>query len=129
MGRNPNADGLRPRVQATLTRAGSALGFVLVAAGAGAAELNDYPTEARVDYVFACMKANGETRDALRQCSCSIDVIASVLPYERYVTAETVLSVGQVPGDRASQFRSSEPAKAALDELRRAQAEAEVRCF
>jgi hypothetical protein len=103
--------------------------FALIGPGARAVDLNDYPTEARADYVFACMKANGETRDALRQCSCSIDVIASVLPYERYVTAETVLSVGQVAGTLAGQFRSSEPAKAALDELKRAQAEAEVRCF
>ena len=41
-----------------------------------AAPLNDYPTEARADYVFACMKTNGDTQQALRQCSCSIDVIA-----------------------------------------------------
>src|SRR5262249_43258773 len=50
-----------------------------------AAELNDYPTAARADYVFACMKTNGETRRALEQCSCSIDVIASILPYDHYV--------------------------------------------
>src|SRR5215216_8141273 len=91
--------------------------------------LNDYPTAARADYILACMKANGETRHVLEQCSCSIDVIASVLPYDRYVTAETVLSVGQVQGNLGTQFRSSEQAKAALNELRRAQAEAEVRCF
>ena len=102
----------------------------LVAHGIVAAQdLNDYPTAARVDYVFACMKANGETRQALEQCSCSIDVIASILPYERYVTAETVLSVAQVPGNLGGQFRSTEQAKAAVDDLRRAQAEAEVRCF
>jgi hypothetical protein len=45
------------------------------------------------DYVFACMKANGETRPALEKCSCSIDVIASILPYDRYVAAETFLSL------------------------------------
>src|ERR1700716_3498083 len=56
----------------------------------GAAELNDYPTAARADYVFACMKTNGETRQALEQCSCSIDMIASILPYDRYVAAEAV---------------------------------------
>ena len=94
-----------------------------------ATDLNDYPTAARADYVFACMKANGETRHVLEQCSCSVDVVASIMPYDRYVTAETVLSVGQVQGNLAAQFRSSEPAKAALHDLRRAQAEAEVRCF
>ncbi len=92
-------------------------------------DLNDYPTTARVDYVFGCMKANGETRQVLERCSCSIDVIASVLPYDRYVSAETVLSMAQVPGTLGNQFRATEIAKSAVDDLRRAQAEAEVRCF
>jgi len=111
------------------------LGIVMLWPAAGATfcvwadDLNDYPTAARADYVFGCMKANGETRQALERCSCSIDVIASILPYDRYVAAETVLSMAQVPGALGSQFRSTEFAKVAVDELRRAQAEAEVRCF
>ncbi len=96
---------------------------------AAAVELSDYPTSARADYVFACMKANGDTRTALDRCSCSIDVIASLLPYDRYVEAETVLSLAQVPGFFGAMFRSPPPAKAAAENLRRAQAEAEVRCF
>jgi hypothetical protein len=94
-----------------------------------AAELNDYPTSARVDYVFACMKANGETQDSLRRCSCSIDIIASLLPYDRYVTADTVLSMAQVPGNLGGEFRSTDIARTAVEDLRRAQAEAEIRCF
>ena len=96
---------------------------------ARAEEVNDYPTAARVEYVFGCLKANDETRQAIEQCSCSIDVIASLLPYERYVTAETVLSMSQVRGTLGGQFRTSEQAASALNDLRRAQAEAEVRCF
>jgi hypothetical protein len=96
---------------------------------ATAAELNDYPTSARADYVFACMKTNSDTRAALDRCSCSIDVIASLLPYDRYVEAETVLSLSQVPGFFGAMFRSPPPAKQAVDAMRRAQAEAEVRCF
>ena len=112
----------------------SGLGIALLAAVAAnslarADDLNDYPTSARVDYVFGCMKANGETPQTLEQCSCSIDVIATLLPYERYVSAETVLRMAQVPGVLGSQFRSTEQAKTAVDDLRRAQAEAEVRCF
>ncbi len=91
--------------------------------------INDYPTSARADYVFGCMKANGDTRTSLEQCSCSIDVIATILPYERYVEAEAVLSLAQVPGRFGEMFRSPEPAKAAVNEMRRAQAESEVRCF
>jgi hypothetical protein len=96
---------------------------------AHAEEANDYPTTARSEYVYGCMKANGESRQSIEQCSCSIDIIASLLPYDRYVTAETVLSMSQVRGTLGGQFRTSEQAKGALDDLRRAQAEAEVRCF
>jgi hypothetical protein len=102
---------------------------VVMGTSAGAAELNDYPTSARADYVFACMKTNGETRQALEQCSCSIDVIASVLPYDRYVAAEAFLSLSQRPGELGVLFRTPEQAKTATNDLRRAQAEAEVRCF
>ena len=106
-------------------------GAVLVGGlcAAPAADLNDYPTSARADYVFACMKANGETHQAMEQCSCSIDVIASLLPYDRYVAADTVMSLSQVPGRFGAMFRSVEESKSAVTELRRAQAEAEVRCF
>jgi hypothetical protein len=107
--------------------------FVLMSAyavvTARAADINDYPTVVRADYVFACMKANGETRQVLEQCSCSIDVVASILPYERYVTAETLRSLAQIPGERGSTFAAAEQSRAVLDDLRRAQAEAEVRCF
>jgi hypothetical protein len=75
------------------------------------------------------MKANGETARSLERCSCSIDIIATLVPYERYVSAETVLRMVQVPGILGGQFRSTEQARTAVDELRRAQAEAEVRCF
>jgi hypothetical protein len=111
--------------------AGAVLGLTVSAAAAPAdlGKLNDYPTETRADYVFACMKTNGDTQQALRQCSCSIDVIASILPYNRYVAAQTVLSLSQVEGRFGAMFRGPEPAKAAVNDLRRAQAEAEVRCF
>src|SRR5262249_3411355 len=94
-----------------------------------AADLNDYPTSARVDYVFACMKANGETQVSLQKCSCSIDVIASLLSYDRYVAAQTVLSISQGRGILGAEFRSPELPRAALDDLRPPQAEAEVLCF
>ena len=103
--------------------------IIVAAPRAIADDLNDYPTAARADYVFGCMKANGETQEILQKCSCSIDVIASLIPYDRYVTTETILSMSQVTGPVGSEFRSTETAKLALQEFRRAQAEAEVRCF
>lgn len=91
--------------------------------------LNDYPTAARADYVFACMAVNGQSRQVLGQCSCSIDVIASILPYDKYVEAETVLSLQQTGGERMSMFRSAAMPRAFVADLRRAQAEAEIVCF
>jgi hypothetical protein len=89
---------------------------------------NDYPTEARADYVFGCMEVNGGTREALRRCSCSIDIIASIIPYDKYVQAETVMSVVQVGGEKAALFHDPRLAEKVAD-LRRAQAEGEIRCF
>ena len=118
---------------ARVTRSFALAAALLVAGAANGPvrgdELNDYPTSARVDYVFGCMKANGETQNSLEKCSCSIDIIASILPYDRYVSAETVLRMSQVPGTLGTQFRSTEIARTAVEDLRRAQAEAEVRCF
>jgi hypothetical protein len=96
---------------------------------AGSAAANDYPTTARAEYVFACMKTNGDTREALDQCSCSIDVIASLLPYDAYVAAATVASLNQQAGQIGGLFRGATAARDALVRLRRAQAEGEVRCF
>ena len=90
---------------------------------------NDYPTEARADYVFACMATNGQNPSVLRDCACSIDVIASILPYKKFVEAETVLSLQRLGGERMSVFRTTQLAKNLVADLRRAQAEAEVVCF
>src|SRR3954467_8638475 len=114
---------------ASVGRIGAALAALTTAGIACAADASDYPTSARAEYIFGCLKANGETRQSIEQCVWSIDVVASLVPYDRYVTAETVLSMSQVRGNLGGQFRTSEQAASALNDLRRAQAEAEVRCF
>ena len=90
---------------------------------------NDYPTAARADYVFACMATNGRSRRVLEQCSCSIDEIAAILPYEKYLQAETVLSMRRTGGERMAVFNSAVAAQSLVVDLRRAQAEAELICF
>jgi hypothetical protein len=90
---------------------------------------NDYPTTARADYVLACVNVNGGTQEALQRCSCSIDVIASILPYDRYQAAETVLRMRQLGGGYLAQEFRQQESNEILSSLREAQAEAEVRCF
>jgi hypothetical protein len=75
------------------------------------------------------MAVNGQTQDVLRRCSCSIDVVASILPYDEYVAAETVLAMRQTAGERVGMMRTAPMANQAVEALRRAQAEGEIRCF
>ena len=75
------------------------------------------------------MASNGQGRDILEKCACSIDVIASILPYDDYVAAETVLSMRLTGGERMAVFRSAVSAEALVADLRRAQAESEILCF
>ena len=110
----------------------SAIGFlvILLAAGSTRAESNDYPTSARADYVIGCLAANGNTREALLKCSCAIDTIASLMPYSHYEQAETALSLqaGGGVGGRVGLFRDPPQIKAVIEELHRAQAEANLQC-
>jgi hypothetical protein len=103
--------------------------MLAVAAPARAAE-NDYPTSARADYVIGCIAANGNNREALLKCSCAIDTIAGIMPYSHYEEAETALSLqaGGGVGGRVGLFRDPPQIKAVIEELRRAQAEANLRC-
>jgi hypothetical protein len=90
---------------------------------------NDYPTAARADYVFACMAVNGGSQEALQHCSCSIDVIASLLPYRDYEAADTVLRMRRLAGGYLAQTFHGAEANGIVQRLQEAQAEAEVRCF
>lgn len=114
----------------TILRAGAILLLLTLNSQAAEGELvNDYPTNARADYVFGCMAANGQSRDMLERCSCSIDILASIIPYDRYLQAETILSMRQGVGERLSMFRNTKMFDDIVADLRRAQAEAEIRCF
>ena len=79
-----------------------------------------------------CLRLHEDQRRDPRgvdQCSCSIDVIASLIPYDAYVAGETVASMNQAGGQIGPEFRGATIARDALAPLRRAQAEGEVRCF
>ena len=120
-----------PRAE-TPTRLLVGLSVLLAGAVSAAAQtpvLNDYPTDARADYVFACMSSNGQSRDVLERCSCSIDHIARLLPYEDYVKAETILRTVQVGGEKVAALRTSARHKQMVADMRRAQIEADILCF
>lgn len=110
--------------------AGAALIGLTVAVAAEAAELppNDYPTISRADYVFGCMQVNGQTREMLEKCSCSIDQISALMSFHDYEEAETIMSV-RLKGGEAVAALNYAPVQEKVNNLKRAQVEAELRCF
>ncbi|PMR75906.1 hypothetical protein [Billgrantia endophytica] len=90
---------------------------------------NDYPTEARVDYVLGCMAANGNSYLTMQKCSCSIDVIAEHLPYDTYEQVETVMGMQDQRGELGVLFRTERGMQDQMQALHRAQADANLRCF
>lgn len=107
----------------------SALWTMVFAYPGRAADDAGYPTSARAEYVFACMATNGGTQEALQRCSCTVDVIATLLPYQKYEQAETVLRMRRSAGGYLGQEFRSAPSNAIVRDLEEAQAEAEIRCF
>lgn len=97
---------------------------------AAASAGNDYPTPEIVDYVLACMAASGDDRDAMFKCSCNIDHVARRMPYPEYEKAETALNMraGGALGGRVGLFRDPPELQQAIDELRKAQAQARREC-
>ncbi|RUQ72209.1 hypothetical protein EJ913_10875 [Azospirillum doebereinerae] len=100
----------------------------LIAAGDARAE-DGYPTAARVDYVLGCMAANGQSQEAMRKCSCSVDEIAARFPYDKYVAVETARVMQDAPGERASLVRGAAWIKDLQEEFRQIQVAADLKCF
>lgn len=92
------------------------------------APINDFPTETRAEYIFGCMQVNGNNRLALERCSCSIDVIASILTKDQYVDAETIISMRMRGGESGAVFNGPQQIEA-VKALKLAQVEGELRCF
>ena len=83
---------------------------------------NGYPTQARVEYVLQCMEQNGgQNLDSLYPCVCSIDQIATRMPYDDFAEAQTFTAMRSAPGEAGGLFR--DPPRA--NELRKKLADAE----
>ena len=107
------------------------MGALLLAAGSAMAKgkNNDFPTQARVEYVMACMSDTGENYMSLRRCSCALDTIASHMTYDQFVDAQTIRSMQQSRNAHADIYRNLDVAKKPLDRFYLAEAYAQLRCF
>jgi hypothetical protein len=89
---------------------------------------NNYPTEARVEYVNECIATHDDSLANVYQCSCVIDRIADTLSYDDYVTSITFARYAGLPGEGGGVFRDSDQAKALAKRFRLLENEAQHAC-
>ncbi len=110
-------------------QAALAAAMLLMAASVGAAA-NDFPTSARVEFVFGCMnQRGGPTYDNLYQCACAVDQIAERMSYPDYSEAETYAMLKSTAGERGGVFRDPPRAREMVTALQAAEDAAEQACF
>ena len=97
----------------------------------GSAVANDFPTQARVEFVFSCMgERGGQSYNTLYPCVCIIDRIASRMSYRDYTAAETLSFLYSTPGEKGGIFRDAAPqSRKRIKNLQAVRREAEAACF
>ena len=97
---------------------------------AGSAAANDFPTQARVEFVFGCMgERGGQSYNTLYACVCMADEIASQMSYREYVSAEMLSFLYRTPGERGGIFRDAAPqSRKRIKALEAARRDAEAAC-
>lgn len=91
---------------------------------------HNYPTQARVEYVFGCMQQlGGESYDTLYKCSCSIDYIADHLSYDDYITLDTYTRGEHAGGERPEVLREGKLARGSRAEFAKLKSEAADQCL
>lgn len=91
---------------------------------------NDYPTQARVEYVFQCMHKYGqrENYDTMYGCVCSVDKIAEKIPYNNFVSTSTLAVMINTPGEKGGVFRDAPGGRKAIREFKIFIADTEKSC-
>jgi len=91
---------------------------------------NDFPTQARVEYVLQCMDQHGgQNFDNLYHCICAIDKLAEKFHYQELSEAQTFTYLYDTPGERGAEFRDPPHAKILRDKLKDARKTIDSVCF
>jgi hypothetical protein len=97
---------------------------------ASLAHANDFPTQARVEYVLGCMDSRGGQKyETLYSCICVIDKIAEKIAYDEYVESEVFTQLRSTPGERGGVFRDPERAGLLTQKISDITEVAEKSCF
>ena len=78
-------------------------------------KVNDYPTQARVEFVLQCMSKYGnETYNTMYGCICAVDKVAETIPYKNYVATATLAVMINTPGEKGGIFRDAPGGRKAI---------------
>jgi hypothetical protein len=106
----------------------SALALFLLLPAIAAA--NDFPTQARVEFVLGCMnEQGGQTYDTLYKCVCLVDTIAAEMTHAEFAQAQVFSQLRSTAGDRGGVFRDPDQARALVDKLEGALERGKVKCL
>ena len=84
----------------------------------GGAKANDFPTQARVEFVLGCMnEQGGQSYDNLYKCVCLVDAIAAEMSHEEFAQAQVFSQLRSTAGERGGVFRDPDQARALTDKL------------
>jgi hypothetical protein len=91
---------------------------------------NDYPTLARVEYVFDCLNENpGPRHEMVYKCVCAADRVAEAVPYDRWVDLSTFFNAQPMAGERGAYVRERADIQSQLKSYRELQLNAKKACF
>lgn len=107
-----------------------ALSVALVSMLPGLCWANDFPTQARVEFVLGCMSEyGGQSYDTLYPCVCLVDRIAASMSYAEFAEARVFAQLRSIPGERGAEFRDPEQAHVLTAKLEAAVANGRAACF
>jgi hypothetical protein len=91
---------------------------------------NDYPTLARVEYVFECLEENaGPRHEMVYKCVCAVDRVAESVPYDRWIELSTFFKAQPMAGERGAYVRERSDIQSQLKSYRELQARVRKACF
>src|SRR6185436_2352609 len=91
---------------------------------------NDFPTQARVEFVLGCMsEQGGQSYDNLYKCVCLIDAIAAEMTHDEFAQAQVFSQLRSTPGERGGVFRDPDQAGTLVAKLAAVVERGKAQCF
>jgi hypothetical protein len=104
--------------------------LLLILSAAPSAHANDFPTQARVEFVLTCMReSKAPQQESMYKCSCAIDAIADKVRYSTWVDLSTVANGITIAGERGGVMRDMKDGRKIIASYRELQESAKKRCF